>query len=290
MRKIYELLLFIVGSSVGWNLALVKPSFDGGTKVLTPWFAGIIKGGDIWDGKVPLGSAARPCRWKNATLGSKGFIVELCLDGYDQEPNTECDEAWQIVRNLNQDGIYVNVGSSLGYCALRILLDSALTVIAVEPHPVKLFHLTSTLLKLNASLRERIIVLPIAAGYRDDTAFLFSGDRNYGPDVDARFRGESLEVPIHRLDRVLSSLNTIRLVHVDTGGGMECSVLQGLSELQQVNSLLFETHEQEQNNCTKSGLIEIVQKLGLSLNFEEDCMRHMTNLVCTVANSNKIAR
>lgn len=241
----------------------------------------------MWDGKVPLGSAAIPCHWKNVTLGSNGYPVELCSDGYDQEPNLECDDAWQIVRNLDQDGIYVNVGSSLGYCALRILLDSALTVIAVEPHPVKLFHLTSTLLKLDASVRERIIVLPIAAGYREDTAFLFSGDRNYGPDVEARFRVESLEVPIHRLDRVLSSsTNSISLIHVDTGGGMECSVLQGLSELK-VDSVLFETHEQEHNNCTKSGLIEIVQKLGFSLNLEQNCRRRMAKLVCTVVDSNK---
>jgi FkbM family methyltransferase len=290
MRKIYELLLFIVGSSVGWNLAFVKPSSEGVPKVLSPRFAGIIKGGDMWDGKAPLGSAARPCHWKNVTLGLNGYHVELCLDGFDQEPNLECHEVWQIVRNAHQDGVYVNVGSSLGYCALRILVDSALTVVAVEPHPVKLFHLTSTLLKLNASVRERIIVLPMAAGFREDTAFLFSGDRNYGPDVEASFRDESLEVPIHRLDRVLSSsLNAISLIHVDTGGGMECSVLQGLSELQ-VDSLLIETNEQEQNNCTKSGLRKIIQKLGFSLNLEKDCRRRVSKLVCIVGDSNKIAR
>jgi hypothetical protein len=48
MRKIYELLLFIVGSSVGWNLAFVKPSSEGVPKVLSPRFAGVIKGGDMW--------------------------------------------------------------------------------------------------------------------------------------------------------------------------------------------------------------------------------------------------
>ncbi len=239
----------------------------------------------MWDGKVPLGSAARPCQWKNVTLGRQAFPVELCLDGNgDEESNLKCDDALQIVNNLHQDGIYVNVGSNRGYCALRILLDTTLKVIAVEPHPVKLFHLTSTLLKLDPSVQERIIVLPIAAGDREDTAFLFSGDRNYGPDVEARFRVESLEVPIHRLDRVLSSssTNTISLIHVDTGGGMECSVLQGISELH-VDSLLFKTHEQgERNNCTKSGLREIVQKSGFSLNLEKNCRRHMSKLICTV--------
>ena len=274
-------LIFVFGVSLGWNLSIAKPKSHALAR--TSWFVDILKAGDVWDGNAPMGSAARPCRWKNVTVGS-ATNVELCLDAEDADEETigslGCDDAWKVARNL-QDGIYVHIGSNAEFCMMRMVLQSSMNVIVVEPHPIKLFHLTSTIMKLDARFRERIIVLPIAAGDREDTAFLFSGDRNYGDDVDEKFRNESLEVPIHRLDHVLwLSRTRIGLIHIATGGGRECGILQALSD-SQIDSIVVETHTQPRNNCTKLNLMRSVRELGFSMNMKKDCNRRKNKLVCS---------
>lgn len=273
-------MLFIVGVSLGWNLSIVKPESHAPARA--SWVADILKGGDVWDGNAPLGSAARPCLWKNVTMGSAAN-VELCLDveHYDEETSLGCDDAWKVATNL-QDGFYVHIGSNAGFCMIRIILESSMNVIVVEPHPIKLFRLTSTILKLDAKFRERIIVLPIAAGDQEDAAFLFSGDRNYGDNVDEQFRNESLEVPIHRLDRVLwLSRTRIGLIHIDASGGRECGILQALSD-SQIDSIVLETHARGRNNCTELNVMHNLRELGFSMNMEKDCSRRTNKLVCSV--------
>jgi FkbM family methyltransferase len=281
MRIVKGLLVFVIGVSVGWNLTGTFERPQSHAPPSIAWFNDILIGGDIWDGIAPLGSAARPCRWKNVNVGSISN-VEMCLDieEHNHEISLGCEEACKVARNL-EDGIYVNIGSSSGLCLMRILLESSMNVIAVEPHPVKLFHLTSTILKLDVRLRERIIVLPIAAGDRENSAFLFSGDRNYGDDVDDIFRNEAVEVPIHRLDRVMwLSRTRIGLIHIDTGGGRECGILQALSD-SSIDAIVLETHAPAKNNCTELNLINSVRDLGFSLNIRKDCRRWTKKLVCS---------
>ena len=305
MRKSYgEIILFIAGVSVGWNLKSTKKpqdnNKDAAQQVLkAPWYTDIILQGDMWDGKAPLGSVARPCVWKNISFFGDNpsaalHTVEMCLDNNHNDTRhvIYCEEAWGAAQEMT-DGIVVNVGSDFGMCVLRMLVTTSNKIIAVEPHPVKLFHLTSTLLKLDLKLRERVVVLPMAAGSRDDTVLFFTGKHNYGSmhNVSEEFQDESTEVPIHRLDSVFSSTaQSIGLLRINTGG-MTCDVLQGLHGLK-VDSLLFETRDWAA--CSKSELrhqwVQTTLSMGFKIDLEKNCLeekwpRGKDKLVCSATNT-----
>jgi hypothetical protein len=61
--------------------------------------------------------------------------------------------------------IFLDVGAQLGACTVYMLFKmQTARVVVVEPEPRNLFALTSTLLSLPPQYRERVAVLPIAAG------------------------------------------------------------------------------------------------------------------------------
>lgn len=299
MKKVYgNTLIFIVGISVGWNLKgtnkkprqkkdegaakkLLRTSGgDNATTIDTnlPWYADILKGDvHIWNGKEPLGSAAKPCRWQDVTIGGGGSstlqIKQMCRAEDENEKDSRSSTQGEIstcahLPKRTKQGIYVDVGSGFGACVLTVLAQTKAKVIAVEPHPIKLYHLTSTLLRLDLTLRDRVVVLPIAAGHRDDLAYLFTAERNYAGTIGEEFRNESVEVAIRRLDAVLATstaANRITLMKIDAQG-MECDILRGTRGLK-MDQIYLETHESDLKrfNCSRSTLEDLSEEHGFLL-------------------------
>ena len=65
--------------------------------------------------------------------------------------------------------LFVDAGANIGACTMEVLLSTNARVVAFEPNPNNLYHLTRTLNMLverNASFAGRIAVLPVGLGSR----------------------------------------------------------------------------------------------------------------------------
>jgi len=143
----------------------------------------------------------------------------------------------------------LDIGANIGACTVQMLSLSSASVIAVEPSPVNLFHLTRSL-RLAASAQvgvaSRVTVLPVAVGDAAQRRDMFYEKGNHGDTRMAEVDGSNKTtttlfdhltdspVEVHQLDDLLklsiaseqgSHLN-VSLMKVDTQG-FECRALKG---------------------------------------------------------------
>ena len=63
---------------------------------------------------------------------------------------------------------YRPVGANLGACVFEMLFSVPdVLIVAVEPQPLNVFRLTSTLSQLDWEKRKRVVVFPVALGSVD---------------------------------------------------------------------------------------------------------------------------
>lgn len=143
----------------------------------------------------------------------------------------------------------LDVGANLGACTVQMLSLSSASVVAVEPSPVNLFHLTRSL-QLAASaqggIASRVTVLPVAVGDAAQRREMFYEKGNHGDTRMAEVDGSNKTtatlfehltdspVEVHQLDDLLklsmashdSPRAHVPLMKVDTQG-FECRALKG---------------------------------------------------------------
>ena len=146
--------------------------------------------------------------------------------------------------------ILLDIGANIGICTITLLLMTKASIVAFEPNPVNLYHLTRTLSKMaweeprgiSPSIVDRVVVYPMGLGEADAKRVSRMQSTNGGNSIIAE-PGVSLEragigapreevapqpVIVRRLDAVFSPAlaNLIRVVKIDVQG-YECRVLDG---------------------------------------------------------------
>ena len=147
--------------------------------------------------------------------------------------------------------IFLDVGANIGACTVEILARTNARVIAFEPNPSNLYHLTRTLAMASArrpSLLDRVVVLPVAAGDVSEWTSIAADMNNMGNSVITNTSEElpkllredsynrtlkltdPLPVRVLTLDMIFPSgfglNNSVRLMKLDTQG-FETKVLRG---------------------------------------------------------------
>lgn len=182
--------------------------------------------------------------------------------------------------------IIVEVGANIGACTLQLLLQTNATILAFEPSPLNLFHLTETLHKTtlgNPLLASRVTIFPIAVGDSNKSDRIFVAKGNAGNSVihetvrDHASQDMSLSYPIEvrTLDYVLSAhaflkSYSISVMKVDAQG-FECRVLSGLSRIAvagMISTLSIELANGwlSPQGCSAQQALEQMRTLGFQLN------------------------
>jgi FkbM family methyltransferase len=108
-----------------------------------------------------------------------------------------------IKRHLVGGGVFVDIGSNIGYYALNVALMNAGKVIAIEPNPTVLARLRDNI-ALN-DLQSKIIVHDVAIGADKDIAQLTLSDNDFGSSsiVNQRVGKTHIDVEVVPLVEIL---------------------------------------------------------------------------------------
>ena len=186
----------------------------------------------------------------------------------------DCDGLTPILRgepeSTNQ--VHVEIGANIGSCVMQVLLTTDATVYAFEPHPVNLFHLTSTLMNLDESYRNRVHLFPIALGAETGSSKIYMNRRNAGnaqvQRSGATVREGETKIAIERLDDILDNDIKITQMKMDAQG-FECFIVNGMPQtLRNTKSLVFEVEEDQVNRfkeCTPAALVSSVKQSGFEI-------------------------
>ena len=138
--------------------------------------------------------------------------------------------------------VYVEIGANIGSCVMEMLLSTNAFIVAFEPHPKNRVCLLQTISKLEPKYQERIIIVPIALGDKQESSTIYSASNNMGnsvvgqviKDYDAqKFEEKSqFTIQIERLDSIfhpnIKNTIDIPLLKLDAQG-YECRILEGMS-------------------------------------------------------------
>lgn len=157
--------------------------------------------------------------------------------------------------------VYMEIGTHVGVCVLEMLLNTDARVVAVEPHPMNLFALTSTLLA-NPRLLERTLVLPVALGM-ETTSIGAMELSTVGDYMTAGVESHKLgSIAIARLDDILYP-GGVQQVSLNVNG-YECNVIDGgVRFLKKLPTLTFavDPNALERNGCSANVLLAKIEEL-----------------------------
>ena len=140
--------------------------------------------------------------------------------------------------------IAFDFGANIGLCTLALLLHSNASVVAFEPNPINLYHLTRSLRHVAEEfpdIARRVVVYPLGVGEADATRLSCMNPGNGGDSVVAESNcragagstGAALDaapqtVTVRRLDALFSPslAERVRIVKMDVQG-YECNVVRG---------------------------------------------------------------
>jgi FkbM family methyltransferase len=181
--------------------------------------------------------------------------------------------------------VVVEVGANIGACTLQLLLHTNATVLAFEPSPLNLFHLTESLHRTalgNPSIASRVTVFPIAVGDFNGSDRIFVAKGNAGNSVvhetvrDHSRQDMSLSYPIEvrKLDSVLSAhafsrSSSISIIKVDVQG-FECRALSGMASIAQAGAISTMSIEiangwLSAQGCSAKDALKQMRSLGFQL-------------------------
>jgi FkbM family methyltransferase len=149
---------------------------------------------------------------------------------------------WNEYREKNADDteiLYVEVGANIGACVMEMLLSTDAPILAFEPHPRNLFALKETIKKLDKSLQNRVVLVPIALGSEQGVSKIYSGHDNLGNSIIGAqvkdwgaqkfLERDQFEIQIESLDTVLKPGPKIPLLKMDAQG-YECRIVDGFGQ------------------------------------------------------------
>ena len=171
--------------------------------------------------------------------------------------------------------IAFDFGANIGLCTLALLLHSNASVVAFEPNPINLYHLTRSLQHVAEEfpdIARRVVVYPLGVGEADATRLSCMNPGNGGDSVVAESdcragagsTGAALDaapqtVTVRRLDALFSPslAERVRIVKMDVQG-YECRILDsdGGGVLGSVHAIHAESEPPGlvRTGCSVSGL------------------------------------
>ena len=228
------------------------------------------------------------CRWANFTSAQSKREAQMCVhpttdivsDNVVKDGHwADCD-ALSAYWNKNVDdvteSVYVEIGANIGACTMEMLLGTNATIIAFEPHPINLFALKQTISKLDSSIQNRLTLVPVGLGLEHATSTIFSANDNMGnsiigtiiKDHDKQEFDKKLQfqVPVERLDSILNSGLSVKLMKMDAQG-FECNILEGMGQAiaSKIETIKFEYAYDylEAQNCTD--MIDRLRNYGFDI-------------------------
>ena len=196
------------------------------------------------------------------------------------------------VDGARPDDIFVDIGANIGACTVELLARTNATVIAVEPNPANLYHLTRTLKMASSHKRpdfaSRVAVLPVGLGPSPAWSTIVADVKNSGNSVikgvsshPMRYRdgagvdNVTVELPVRvlPLDTLLPSgfgARRVRLMKLDVQGS-ECSVLSGavrlLGDVEAITAEYDPSQHRSRvlNGCEPETLRSLLRRNGFSL-------------------------
>ena len=200
-------------------------------------------------GDPPLAHENLRCAWHNTSLGMMCLHPQWDVISSYVRFNGRWPECDKLVKGLVEErqlrhergggghrgGTFLEVGANIGACTLMLLLAGA-QVTAIEPSPVNLYYLTSTLnaaYSLHPEWAGRATVYPLAAGERVTNSTVYIQPNNLGHSVvghqdQSKYVGYSIDVV--PLDHLLPRDARFDMMKIDVEG-YECRVLQGAEAL-----------------------------------------------------------
>jgi len=178
-----------------------------------------------------------------------------------------------------EQAIYLDVGGNIGSCVMEMLHSTRAKIVVVEPHPLNLQKMTSTLVAQPMELRKRVALFPMAAGNESNHAInIYMSSNNRGNSIVGKeIRVDSSEafqpavpISVEALDNLFHSTTnyTIALMKLDVQG-YECLALDGmtnhlLSRVQMIKTEADPTFLQQQG-CTLGGLMDRLREANFSV-------------------------
>ena len=241
----------------------------------------------LWrrDSVIPSSQADQACVWIGFR-STTGAGAQMCTHESDKviAPTIRKHGRWPDCNMLadgwpDGGGIYLDVGANIGACVLEVLLSTPATVVAFEPNPVNLFPLTSTLMKMDQSYRDRVYLFPIALGANGTEAIINTAVDNPGNSVvgtQVKDHKDQVFLPpvgirVMRMDSLLSfSMKSrdlrIPIMKLDAQG-FECNILRGMGALlREVTTIQMEMARKwlsAQPGCSEAVILDIAAKNGL---------------------------
>ena len=148
-------------------------------------------------------------------------------------------ELWEKANKL-QNSIYLEVGANIGACLFEMLLSTDAKIIAFEPHPMNQFNIRSTMSRLSPEYQNRVVLVPVALGDKQEKSIIHSAYNNLGNSNIGIFVEDygdqaapamyKFDVAVERLDTILDPQHIhIPLMKMDAQG-FECNIMEGMGD------------------------------------------------------------
>jgi hypothetical protein len=83
-------------------------------------------------------------------------------------------------RNDGSAHYYLEIGANIGSCVMEMLLGTNARIIAFEPHPMNLYNIKKTVLQLDKSFHDRLMLFSVGLGNASGTSTIYSAHDNMG--------------------------------------------------------------------------------------------------------------
>jgi len=194
--------------------------------------------------------------------------------------------------------VYLELGGNIGTCVMHMLAHTNARLVVFEPNPKNLFCITSTLLGLDAGVRQRVALFPFALGDLTVNDALINaavgnlGNSAIGASVQDNSK-QTFHPPEHIQIKALDSLNVanhldIPLMKMDIQG-FECKAIAGMPQtLSKVRNVFTEVAPRwlQAQNCSGSELVNMLEDTGFSVSASQpkDVAREQYNIQATRLN------
>jgi FkbM family methyltransferase len=248
-------------------------------------------GWKMWDRSSPLTFSGTTCHWAAFRPAHIKTETPMCIynvtdDNYvsglilqtGRWPDCDLLPTLWNTEHRSSSAIYIEIGANIGSCIMEMLLSTNATIVAFEPDPRNLALLTSTLMAIDSSYRNRIALFPIALGATKGNSTINQAANNRGNSVVGKvvkdYDGQDflppISIQVETLDSIFESTKDLDvfLMKMDVQG-FECYVVDGgrkvLSHTTTIKTELEAGKLRGHDGCSETILVDKLVGAGFPL-------------------------